>query len=84
MNYGKPASLSVFSNLLKQINAKIGKDLLRLNVPELASTMVVGIDVVNEGKRSLLGLCASRNTQVSQFYSAVVGHDFPDRRVHKT
>jgi hypothetical protein len=80
----KPANISVFSKLLIQIHTKLGFDQTRLNIPELASTMVVGIDVVNEGKKSLVGLCSSRTKQVSQFFSQVVGHDFPDRKIYKT
>jgi hypothetical protein len=39
-------NMSIFDNILKQINSKVGLDLYRLKVP-LANTMIVGVDVVN-------------------------------------
>jgi len=33
--------------------------------------MICGIDVVNEGKSSLLGFSASYNTTISQYFTAL-------------
>jgi hypothetical protein len=33
--------------------------------------MVCGVDVVNEGKTSLLGFSASYNPSISQYYTAL-------------
>jgi hypothetical protein len=55
-------SMAVYSNILKQINAKCQLDLYRLVLPgNFGKTMVVGVNVVNEGRKSIIGLCASRN-----------------------
>jgi aubergine-like protein len=50
--------ITVFGNLLKQMNAKVQLDLYRVKIP-LATAMVVGVDVVNEGRKSILGFTAS-------------------------
>ncbi len=55
-------SMSVYSNIVKQINAKLKMDLYRLVLPPTFSkTMVVGVNVVNEGRKSIISLCASIN-----------------------
>jgi hypothetical protein len=59
------AKIGVYSNILKQINAKIRLDLYRLDLSNLKNTMVIGVDVVNEGKTSLLGFSASYNQSIS-------------------
>jgi hypothetical protein len=59
------AKLSVYGNILKQINAKIKLDLYRLELTNLKNTMICGVDVVNEGKTSLLGFSASYNQSIS-------------------
>lgn len=42
------------------MNAKVRQDLYRLALPShMKNTMVVGVDVVNEGRKSLLGFAAS-------------------------
>jgi hypothetical protein len=52
--------IAVFGNIIKQMNAKVKLDLYRLKNP-LPNMMIVGIDVVNEGKKSILGFVASVN-----------------------
>ncbi len=42
-------SLGVISNLLKQINAKLNKDLYRVNLPHFKNSMVIGIDLIMNG-----------------------------------
>jgi hypothetical protein len=61
----KKAKIGVYSNILKQINAKVKLDLYRLDLQTLKNSMICGIDVVNEGKNSLLGFSASYNTTIS-------------------
>lgn len=50
--------MGVFNNLLKQINAKSRLDLYRVKIP-LQNAMVIGVDVVNEGRKAIIGLTAS-------------------------
>ena len=52
------------------MNAKVGLDLYRLKVP-INNGMVVGFDVTNEGRRSILGFTASYSKHFTQFYSKV-------------
>ena len=66
------AKITVYSNLLKQINSKVCRDLYRIQMPSnMANTMVVGIDVCHAGRRSLIGLAASYNAYLTQHYSKV-------------
>ena len=67
--------MGVFSNILKQINAKARLDLYRLDLPNLKNTMVVGMDVVNAGRNSILGFSSTYNTDISQHYSTIVEHE---------
>lgn len=62
--------MGVFGNLLKQINAKVRLDLYRLKIP-LQNAMVVGVDVVNEGRKSIIGFTASHNKFFSQYFSTI-------------
>jgi len=58
----KVGSLGVWSNILKQVNAKCGLDLYRINYSQKiknANTMVVGVDVINMGANCVIGLTAS-------------------------
>lgn len=58
--------IGVFSNILKQINAKVRLDLYRLRLPQhMANTMIVGVDVVNEGRQTLLGYTSSYSQYLS-------------------
>jgi hypothetical protein len=52
-------SLGVFSNLLKQINAKLKKDLYRVNLPHFKNSMVIGVDLIMNGSSKLIGCCAT-------------------------
>lgn len=45
--------MGVLSNLLRQVNAKCGLDVYRIQVPQKlrdANTMFVGLEVVNAGR----------------------------------
>lgn len=67
----KKNSLSVASNILRQINTKLGGDLYNLKFPKEVSpnTMLIGIDVCHHGKQSIVGFCATINQELSQYYS---------------
>jgi hypothetical protein len=39
-------SLGVFSNLLKQINAKLRLDLYRVYLPHIKNTMIIGVSII--------------------------------------
>lgn len=57
-------NLSVASNIMKQINSKLGGDSIRVKFPEFMQkerVMVIGIDVCHAGKKSVVGFCASTN-----------------------
>jgi len=70
-NFGKGMSLSVASNVLRQINSKLGGDLFNLKFAKelTGNTMLIGIDVCHSGPQSIVGFCASVNKQRSQYYS---------------
>jgi len=64
--------LSVFTNLLKQMNAKVQLDLYRIQLPkEMANTMQIGVDVCHEGKESIVGLSATYTAAMTQHFSKV-------------
>jgi len=49
--------MSVASNIMKQINSKIGGESVRVKLPEFMTTskvMIVGIDVCHQGKNSIV------------------------------
>lgn len=56
-------SLSVASNILKQMNAKLGLDNYRMKIPKEISkyTMMVGIDVCHKSRKSIVGFCSTIN-----------------------
>ena len=69
---GSKFNLSIASNVLKQINSKMGGDLFNLKFPEKMNsmrTMLIGIDVCHAGGKSIVGFAASVNKEMSQYYS---------------
>jgi len=62
---GGKLSLGVFSNLLKQMNAKVKLDLYSVNLPLFRKTMLIGIDVIMQGNAKLIGCCATYNQQMT-------------------
>lgn len=69
---GMKFNLSKASNILKQINSKMGGDLFHLKFPEKMNTMktmLIGIDVCHAGGNSIVGFAASVNKEMSQYYS---------------
>jgi hypothetical protein len=61
----------IFVNILRQINAKLGGDLWRMEFhPEISKkTMLVGIDVCHKGKQSIIGFCASYDEHMCKYYT---------------
>ena len=53
------AKIGVFSNLLKQMNAKLKLDLYRVNLPAFKNTMLIGVDIIMNGRSKLIGCCAT-------------------------
>jgi len=69
---GMKFNLSKASNVLKQINSKMGGDLFHLKLPDKMNsmkTMLIGIDVCHAGGNSIVGFAASTNKELSQYYS---------------
>ena len=68
-------NMSVASNIMKQINSKIGGESVRVKLPEFMTSnkvMIVGIDVCHQGKNSIVGFSASTNRYCTSFYSDVI------------
>lgn len=64
--------LGVVSNILKQMNTKIGKDLYRLNLPKLKNSLLIGVDLINEGDSRLIGCSATYSQTMTQCFSQVI------------
>jgi len=80
-------NLSVATNILKQINSKLGGDLFNLQFSKELSmkTMLIGIDVCHSGPQSIVGFCASINKNMSQYYSEKInqkrGQEIVDKQL---
>ena len=61
--------IGVYSNILKQINAKVRQDLYKLDLPCYKNTMIVGIDAVHEASKRLVGCSSSYNQAKTQYYT---------------
>lgn len=71
----KKINLSVASNIMKQINSKVGGESVRMKMPSFMNTervMVIGIDVCHAGKKSVVGFCASKNRSQTLYYSDII------------
>ena len=71
----KKINLSVASNIMKQINSKVGGESVRIKMPSFMETervMVIGIDVCHAGKKSVVGFCASKNKSQTLYYSDII------------
>ena len=65
---GRTFNLSKATNILRQINSKIGGDLFEMKFPESLAkkrTMLIGIDVCHSGPNSIVGFSASTNKEMS-------------------
>lgn len=79
---GKP-KITVFSNILKQMNAKVALDIYRIKIP-LKTAMVVGVDVVNQGKESTLGFAASYSKFLTKYYSKIEKQELRKELIKQT
>jgi len=71
-NIMRTKGMSTFSMLLKQINAKCGLDLYRIQMPSTcARTMMVGVDVINIGRQAIVGMNATLGPNFTQRFSAI-------------
>jgi argonaute-like protein implicated in RNA metabolism and viral defense len=61
----------IFLNIIRQMNAKFGGDLWRMQFGEEISdqTMLVGIDVCHKGKQSTIGFCATYDPHMCKYYA---------------
>jgi len=69
--------ISVMSNLLKQMNAKLRQDLYRLSLPVFKNTMIIGIDIIPGGRSKLIGMSATSNAHLSQCFTKLVKQKNP-------
>ncbi len=74
---GGKLSLGVFSNLLKQINAKVRQDLYRVNLPHFKNAMVIGVDLIMNGSSKLIGCCATSSKTLTQCYTRLYKQKMP-------
>ena len=61
----------IYMNVLRQINAKLGGDLWRIDYGKEISkkTMLVGIDVCHKGKQSIIGFVATYDQYLCKYYT---------------
>lgn len=61
--------ITVYSNLLKQMNAKLKQDLYHINIEkDFANSMVIGVDVCHAGRNSIVGLTATYTPHLTQHF----------------
>lgn len=72
------AKIGVFSNLLKQMNAKLKLDLYRVNLPHFKKTMLVGVDVIMNGRNKLVGCCATVTATLTQCLTKLYNQHPPE------
>jgi len=71
----KKMNLSVASNIMKQVNSKVGGESLRMKWPDFMDkekVVVLGIDVCHAGKKSVVGFCATTNKHQTKYYSDII------------
>ena len=70
-------NLSVASNVLKQMNSKMGVDNYTLRVPEEIKqrTMLIGIDVCHKPKKSIVGVVGTISASMMQYSSQYIIQD---------
>lgn len=68
------SKMGVFTNLLRQVNAKMPLDLYRICLPDKVRslhTMFIGIDVCHKGHTSIVGLSASYTQDATQHFCKI-------------
>ena len=88
---GRSFNMSKASNILRQVNSKIGGDLYQMKFPDAMGakrTMLIGIDVCHAGPTSVVGFSASTNKEMTQYYSQYLvqkrGQEIVDARLKET
>jgi hypothetical protein len=58
---------TIASNIVRQMNSKLGGDLFSIEFSKELKphTMLIGIDVCHQAKKSIVGFCASINKEMS-------------------
>jgi len=69
-DYKKVNNINCISNIIRQINAKLGGDLYSIDLPKEIpeNTMFVGIDVCHYGRGSVVGFYSNAYTNLAQCY----------------
>ena len=65
-------NLSVASNVIKQINSKLGGESIRIRMPQVIQeqkVMAIGIDVCHSGPNSVVGFCATLDKYFNKYYN---------------
>ena len=68
-------NLSVASNIMKQINTKVGGTSIKMRMPSFMTknqVMVIGIDVCHAGGESIVGFTATTDDLFTQYYSNII------------
>ena len=68
-------NLSVASNIMKQINTKVGGTSIKMTMPQFMTknqVMVIGIDVCHAGGESIVGFTATTDDLFTQYYSNII------------
>jgi aubergine-like protein len=68
----KKINKSVSSNVVKQINNKVGGESIRIKMPKVIDeslVMAIGIDVCHSGPNSIVGFAASLDKYFSNYYN---------------
>lgn len=61
--------MGVYTNILRQVNAKCKKDLYHISFKQDIMNMhpmVIGVDVVNAGRKSIVGMTATYTQSLTQ------------------
>lgn len=68
-------NLSIATNVMKQINSKMGGESIRIKYPDFMNknnVMIIGIDVCHAGKKSVVGFVATNNESCTSAYSDII------------
>jgi hypothetical protein len=53
------------------MNAKIGLDPFRVNLPNLMNTLLIGVDFIMNGSSTLIGCCATSSKTMARCYTKI-------------
>jgi hypothetical protein len=69
--------MGVFSNLLKQMNAKVRQDLYRVDLPYFKNAIIIGVDLIMNGSSKLIGCCATSSKTMTQCFTKIYSQKMP-------